>query len=343
MTNDTTPQALTGSDLSNLFKLLYRHKVAKKYWTKLPVLIGWSLLLAPLYWLEKILLLIMPSVPIHPEPIFIIGHWRSGTTYLHYLLAKDKQFGYCSNADAFAPGALLIGRWLTRKVIAWRLPKTRPMDNVKLHVDAPQEEEFAMMLLTPNSAYHGFVFPSELKKMFFTFTLFNTDNVSLINLWRNQYYQFLRKLSYGKKGKRLLLKNPANTTRIKQLTSMFPKARFIYLYRNAEHVKQSTLRMYKALININSLQSFDETALRQQVEILHKAFIKEYENQRSFINPEKIIEIAYDDLIAHPLQTIRRIYETLDIPAFELNKPAFENFIHEQASYKPHQYSHIPG
>jgi hypothetical protein len=104
-------------------------------------------LLSPLYFLEKITFLFIRKPPIHPEPIFIIGHWRSGTTYLHYLLAKDNQFGYCSNVDAFVPGALFIGRWLSRKVIAWRLPKTRPMDDVKLDADAPQEDEFAMMLL----------------------------------------------------------------------------------------------------------------------------------------------------------------------------------------------------
>ena len=31
---------------------------------------------------------------INPSPVFIIGHWRSGTTFLHQLLSNDKQFGY---------------------------------------------------------------------------------------------------------------------------------------------------------------------------------------------------------------------------------------------------------
>ena len=29
------------------------------------------------------------------KPIFIIGHWRSGTTFLHYLMGQDKNLGYC--------------------------------------------------------------------------------------------------------------------------------------------------------------------------------------------------------------------------------------------------------
>src|SRR2546422_5967185 len=31
------------------------------------------------------------KVDIKP-PVFILGHWRSGTTHLHYLLARDQRF-----------------------------------------------------------------------------------------------------------------------------------------------------------------------------------------------------------------------------------------------------------
>ena len=31
------------------------------------------------------------------EIIFIIGHWRSGTTHLHNLMAQDPQMGYTTN------------------------------------------------------------------------------------------------------------------------------------------------------------------------------------------------------------------------------------------------------
>ena len=29
-----------------------------------------------------------------PDPVFILGHWRSGTTLLHGLMAQDDQFAY---------------------------------------------------------------------------------------------------------------------------------------------------------------------------------------------------------------------------------------------------------
>ena len=159
------PQFLTGASITNLVGLLMRNRVERKFWLRAVEPIVCSVLLAPLYFLESLYVKIVPHPPMHPEPVFIIGHWRSGTTYLHYLLAKDKQFGYCSNTDAFVPGAILVGRWFFRKIIAWRLPPTRPMDDVKLNADSPQEEEFAMMLLSKYSRYHAFVFPSNLRSL----------------------------------------------------------------------------------------------------------------------------------------------------------------------------------
>ena len=41
---------------------------------------------------------------VHPSPVFIIGHWRTGTTHLHNLLTKDTNHGYISMFQAFAPG-----------------------------------------------------------------------------------------------------------------------------------------------------------------------------------------------------------------------------------------------
>ena len=38
--------------------------------------------------------------PLHPEPVFILGHPRTGTTHLHNLLALDPAFAFCSTFHA---------------------------------------------------------------------------------------------------------------------------------------------------------------------------------------------------------------------------------------------------
>jgi hypothetical protein len=336
---NSTPQALTGSGLGTLLTILSNHHVEKFYWLRLFKLVFWSTLLTPLYWLENILFVFIRPRPLHPEPIFIIGHWRSGTTFLHYLLAKDKQFAYCSNADAFIPGALFIGRWLTKRILALRLPKKRPMDDVQIHPDAPQEEEFAMMLLTRNSPYHSFVFPGNFAELLLTNMLFPNKNHDAIGEWTQRYSGYLERLSIRYKGKRLLLKNPANTSRIKHLLRLFPKAKFIYLYRDPAAVKQSSLRMFTAMININKLQTYSEAQLAQDIERVHTVVLEEYEFQRQFIPANNLIEIGYDDLVVSPLHTIKRIYETLHLSGFKTSQGEFEKFIEDQKEYKTHQYS----
>ena len=52
----------------------------------------------------------------HP-PVFIIGHWRSGTTYLHQLMVMDKRFAYPNTYDCMAPSHTL----LTGSVLPWFL------------------------------------------------------------------------------------------------------------------------------------------------------------------------------------------------------------------------------
>lgn len=38
--------------------------------------------------------------PLHPEPVFILGHPRTGTTHLHNLLSRDPAFAYATTFHA---------------------------------------------------------------------------------------------------------------------------------------------------------------------------------------------------------------------------------------------------
>jgi hypothetical protein len=98
--------------------------------------------------------------------------------------------------------------------------------------------------------------------------------------------------------------------------------------------------MFQAMMHVNSLQSFDEDQLTRCIDLFHTALIKEYETQRESIGPENLLEVNYDDLMAAPLLTIKRIYEALNLSGFHANQLAFVKFIEEQKEYKPHQYSY---
>jgi hypothetical protein len=285
--------------------------------------------LLPVYLLEATLFMFLRIPAIHPKPIFIIGHWRSGTTYLHNLLANDPQFGYCSNLDAFVPGALVVGRWLSKKVLGHRLPRQRPVDDVTMYPESPQEEEFAMMLLSQYSLYHYCVFPQTARPGFNS-PLSVHDPVAWTQAWMRRYEQFLQRISFRNHGKPLILKNPANTLRIRSLLSLFPHARFIYLSRDEEAVCASARKMFRAFVEVNTLQNYDNDQLDNDVEALYRHTIGTYRAQRSAINPAHLIEVDYDDLVASPINTIRRIYRTFNLDGFVTLTPILEAFVARQ-------------
>lgn len=48
------------------------------------------------------------SVEIRAYPIFIVGHWRSGTTFLHELMALDERHTYPTTYECFSPNHFLL-------------------------------------------------------------------------------------------------------------------------------------------------------------------------------------------------------------------------------------------
>jgi hypothetical protein len=77
---------------------------------------------------------------IHPRPLFVLGHPRTGTTLLHSLLALDDELGTCSTFCAGFPSSFL---WFERFkwLLSGMIDAKRPMDNVELSFDSPQERE----------------------------------------------------------------------------------------------------------------------------------------------------------------------------------------------------------
>src|SRR5688572_22986659 len=94
------------------------------------------------------------------DPIFIIGHWRSGTTYLHELMVLDDRFSYPTTYECFAPNHFLITEGWFKKLFWFAVPAQRPMDNVKVGWDNPQEDEFALCGLGLPGPYLRMAFPN---------------------------------------------------------------------------------------------------------------------------------------------------------------------------------------
>lgn len=99
------------------------------------------------------------SIQIHPRPVFISGHPRTGTTLLHSLLALDtNQFCYCSTFCAGFPSRFLWFRSIGKILFSGVIDGTRPMDNVKLNFDLPQEDELATNIMSGGISPYVIIF-----------------------------------------------------------------------------------------------------------------------------------------------------------------------------------------
>ena len=91
------------------------------------------------------------------RPLFVLGHWRSGTTHFHNLLAQDEQFAYPNMWQALNPPTFLSTE-LYSAIMKLAVPKTRLMDNVTFAPNGPHEDEFATCS-TLCSPCVGWIFP----------------------------------------------------------------------------------------------------------------------------------------------------------------------------------------
>ena len=100
----------------------------------------------------------LAGVSVRP-PLFILGHWRSGTTLLHNLLALDEQFAYPNLYEVFFPHTFLCTEEYRAEQIAGLIPSTRLIDNVAQGLRMPNEDEFASSALSLCSPYMLWSFP----------------------------------------------------------------------------------------------------------------------------------------------------------------------------------------
>lgn len=83
------------------------------------------------------------ATKIEKAPIFILGHWPTGTTLLHELMILDEQHNFPNTYQCLSPTDFLLTEKLFKKLFRLILPERRPMDNMRMGWDLPQEDEFA--------------------------------------------------------------------------------------------------------------------------------------------------------------------------------------------------------
>jgi hypothetical protein len=271
-------------------------------------------------------------------PVFIIGHWRSGTTLLHNLISMDKQFIYPNMGAMLFPSHFLLTEPVLKQVVRRLLPKQRPMDNMPVTWDLPQEDETSIMLLHLMSPYLAISF-SDQPEVYERYYELDQLTPKEASLWKKTFIYFMKKLTYkAGENKRVLLKSPTHTFRIPFLLKMFPDARFVYIYRHPYKVYNSTLHLRRTMFGDNGFAPLDMEKLEEDMANIYENHLHVYERDRQIVPEGQLHEVRFEDLEADPVSELRKVYEHLNLSGFEELEKNMQPYLKDQKSYKKNKY-----
>jgi omega-hydroxy-beta-dihydromenaquinone-9 sulfotransferase len=282
------------------------------------------------------------ALALAPPPIFVMGHWRTGTTLMHDLFSVDPNLAYPTTFECFFPHHFLLTEATLPKVMKVLLPKKRPQDDVPVGFDRPQEEEFAMMMLGQGTPYITHAWP-RFGPADSDYLDFKGVSEADRKTWADAYLWLYRRLLL-KHGKSLVMKSPANAARLKLLTKLFPDARFIYLARNPLDVFPSTVKLWRALYSTQGLHNppYLDGWLDDYVLDMFARLDQAYEEDKHLIPKGRLVELRYEDLIKDPIATMADLYVRLGIGDFAKAEAPMRAYLDTQKEHRISEYALPP-
>jgi hypothetical protein len=275
-------------------------------------------------------------------PIFIIGHWRSGTTLMHELMALDQRFAFPTNLDAFTANHFLVSRYILHPIVKVLMPKRRPMDNMSMSITSPQEDDFALCGYGAPTPYRRIAFPNRPSREHLNLDL--NDSLPLVQEKLHDAMEHFLKCLTIQYDSQLVLKSPPHTGRIKQLAEWFPGAKFVHLSRHPYKLVPSTMRLWKLLDMLQGFQvpKYDDQWLKNYIFECKDLMYASYFEQRSEIPTNQLVEVRFESLVADPNREMKRVYSQLELGDFGQFEPALDKYFESKKDHQTNPFSLDP-
>jgi hypothetical protein len=318
-----------------------RFRIGLKYLPRLAAILVVSTFNTVLTLPERILLPLLLRRRHVPDPVFVVGVHRSGTSHLHNLLSLDPQFCTARQYQTMNPIGFLFSGWLITPLLALFMPWKRPMDSVRMSMFSPQEEEFAIAGSCRMSPYWGMTFPRcwpEFDRYIFPDRLTEREK----GTWQRQYLFFLQKLTLWTR-RRPLLKSPHNTGRVVSLLEIFPQAKFIHICRHPYTVYRSNAHLAREGHVINQLHDPDEcNSYEAHFLNNYRAMEEAFARDSCGLPNQQVIKVRFEDLEHDPIATIRQIYHQLGIEFTAEYRRRLTNHLNSLKGYEKNRYHTLP-
>ncbi len=331
---------LSGADLATLAATVARSGMPQKPLAAAAIF-GAAVGRWPFSFAEKVLIEnSLPAIQELEPPVFILGHWRSGTTHLYNVMCKSGAWSFVPPLATGLPWDMFgIGRAF-RPLLERALPEHRYIDNIPVTPDSPQEDEIALANMTPLSFYHGIYFPSAFDAFLKRGVFFEGCTTAEIDGWKDRFTYLLRKLSKLQDGRRLLIKNPVYTARLAMLRDMFPRAKFIHIARSPYAVFQSMRNFYRKLFAEFALQPYAHVDIDEAIFSTYERMMDALTADARGLSSPDYVELRYEEVDRDGMAALEKIYGSLELPDFEAARPAFESYLASVKKFEKNRFDY---
>ena len=273
-------------------------------------------------------------------PLFILGHYRSGTTHLHNLLSLDPRFAYPTLLQALYPHTFLTSGAMLAPLMAALLTRRRPQDNMTQAAGSPAEDEFALCVATALSPYMAWVFPRSpvTYEKYLTFREAPAEDLAR---WKAALVWFLKKVTLVA-DRPLLLKSPPHTARVRLLLGLFPRARFVHVHRHPYAVFVSTRHLWRAGPATYQLQRPGAEDIDGRIISTYTVMYEAYFEDQGLIPPGQFCEVRYEELEGEPVRVVGAIYDALGLADFVPVQEPLEGYLRSIGGYRKNEYPELP-
>jgi hypothetical protein len=272
-----------------------------------------------------------PLVP----PLIVLGLPRSGTTYLHRLLAEDP----AHHAPPFwelvrplpQPGERDDRREVIARELVWRKRVAPELDRKHfITPDTPEEclfmlgatlEALLFWVLAPVQGYMEWYVAQDHTRKY------------------QEYRAWLQVLQAATPDKRLVMKAPEHTGALAALLYAVPEAHIIQTHRDPA----SAYASFNSLITTTHATSSVQPDIKQMAEMNLRLLEIEIMGNLAAreANPDVVHDVWYDELVADPTGTVRRIYERFGLDSSDAYQTCLATYVqeHPRAKHGSHRYS----
>lgn len=274
-----------------------------------------------------------PLVP----PIIVTGLPRSGTTFLHRLLAEDPDHHAPRHWELSSP-LPPPGRRDARRQKAERFLKARDfltddLDNKHfITADTPEEDSFTLgatfegmyfWMATPVYGYLEWYLAQDHERKY------------------REYRAWLQVLQAAHPGRRLVLKSPEHTGALSTLLRAVPEARLVQTHRDPVAVLASWTSLSRTAQGMTTDALDGERNAAASLHYLAESARRNLAEHDA--NPGAVFDVRYDDLVADPGGTVRRIYGHYGLAFTEVFQRNLERYVEENPQGKHGAHRYAPG